>query len=57
MDPPPTADLVARIDLLQKELAELRRRLAALERTVGTSSEHPIDRTVTQGKVSYDWQS
>jgi hypothetical protein len=57
MDPTSVTDLQARIDQLLRDVAELRRRVAALERLVGTSSEHPTDRTVVQGKVSYDWQS
>lgn len=51
------ATLEAQIDQLQREVAELRRRLIALERLVGTVGEHPTDRKVVQGKVSYDWQS
>ena len=50
-------DLASRIDQLERELAELKRRLVALERMVGTDTEHPADREVVRGKVSYDWQS
>ncbi|MFY9716994.1 MAG: hypothetical protein WAK40_03550 [Thermoplasmata archaeon] len=57
MAAPSVPELVAQIDELRREVADLRRRLAALERLVGTGSEHPTDRSVVQGKVSYDWQS
>lgn len=57
MDPSSKEALEAQVDRLLREVAELRRRVVALERMVGTTSEHPVDRTVTQGKVSYDWQS
>jgi len=50
-------DLASRLDRLQQELAELRRRLVALERMVGTDAEHAGDREVVRSKVSYDWQS
>jgi hypothetical protein len=49
--------LEARVAELERQLADLRRRLIQLERLVGTGSEHPTDRAVTQGKVTYDWQS
>jgi len=51
------AELRARLDRLEAELKELRLRVQALERLVGTAGEHPADRTVVQGKVSYDWQA
>jgi hypothetical protein len=57
MAAPSVPDLLAQINQLRQELADLRRRVAALERLVGTGSEHPTDRSVVQGKVSYDWQS
>ncbi len=52
----PPADLQTKLDLLIREVEELRRRVAALERLVGASAEHNVDRSVVQGKVSYDWQ-
>lgn len=57
MEPAPSAALEARLDQLLREVAELRRRVVALERLVGTTSDHPTDRTTVQGKVTYDWQS
>ncbi len=52
-----SSDLAARLARLEQELRELRLRVAALERLVGSAGEHPADRTVVQGKVSYDWQA
>ncbi|MGP8078813.1 MAG: hypothetical protein ACLQD8_00450 [Thermoplasmata archaeon] len=57
MTPSFPPELEAEVEQLRKEIAELRRRLSALERLVGTASEHPTDRSVTQGKVTYDWQT
>jgi hypothetical protein len=57
MAAPSDSDLSTQIAELQKEVADLRRRLVALERLIGAASEHATDRTVVQGKVSYDWQS
>jgi hypothetical protein len=53
----PAVELKVRLDRLEAELKELRLRVQALERLVGTAGEHPADRTVVQGKVSYDWQA
>lgn len=49
--------LETRVAELERQLADLRRRVAQLERLVGSSAEHAADRDVTQGKVTYDWQS
>ncbi len=46
----------ARIERLERQVQELRTRLAALERLVGTSGEHSADRTTVSKKVTYDWQ-
>jgi hypothetical protein len=56
MAAPSPQELVDLLDQLRREVADLKRRIVALERLVGTSSEHATDRTVVQGKVSYDWQ-
>ncbi len=56
MSPDPSDELRSRLARLETELHELRLRVAALERLVGTAGEHAADRTVVQGKVSYDWQ-
>ena len=57
MAAPSAVGLEARIAQLEREVVELRRRIAALERLVGKGGEHPVDRSVTQGKVTYDWQT
>ncbi|MCI4336123.1 MAG: hypothetical protein L3K17_02870, partial [Thermoplasmata archaeon] len=61
---PPSSTMVdldpsssAKIAALEKELAELRRRLDALERSVAGMPEHGVDRRATRGKVVYDWQA
>ena len=48
-----TNDWIARVD---RELKELRARVVALERLIGTSGEHAADRSTVRQKVSYDWQ-
>jgi len=52
----PSDGLRSRLERLEQELRDLRLRVQALERLVGTAGEHPSDRSVVQGKVSYDWQ-
>jgi hypothetical protein len=47
-----------RIAELEREVQQLRIRIIALERLVGSSApEHPVDRGVVEGKVTYDWQA
>ncbi|HEV8049104.1 MAG TPA: hypothetical protein VGP88_00750 [Thermoplasmata archaeon] len=63
----PTTDAVAaRLDALEHQVADLRRRLAVLEarltQTTGASrleprEEHPLDRDAVKEKVVFDWQS
>jgi hypothetical protein len=57
MDDPASPDLPARIQQLEKELRELRLRLAELERRLDPRSEHPQDRSTVREKVAYDWQA
>lgn len=52
----PGAAVSERLARLEQEVRELRGRVAALERRVGTAAEHPSDRTTVREKVSYDWQ-
>lgn len=52
----PSSELLGRLDRLERELGELRARLVALERLMGSSAEHPADRSVVREKVAYDWQ-
>ncbi len=49
-------ELQARIDDLEREVRQLRARVAALERLVGNAAEHPADREVVREKAVYDWQ-
>jgi len=55
MDDP--AQMAARLDELEKELRDLRLRLALLEKQLDPRSEHPSDRTAVREKVAYDWQA
>ncbi len=57
MAPDPEAPLAERLARLEQELRELRARVAALERMVGSGQEHPSDRSTVRQKVAYDWQS
>jgi ribosomal protein L29 len=50
-------DPSARIAELEKELRELKARVIALERLMGTGEEHPSDQTTVRRKVAYDWQA
>ena len=56
MPPNSIPDPAARIDHLERELNELRLRLAALERLLDERLEHPTDRKTVRQKVTYDWQ-
>jgi len=49
-------DLSARLADLERDLRELRARVIALERMVGSGEEHPSDQTTVRRKVAYDWQ-
>jgi hypothetical protein len=57
MDDSPTPDLPARIQQLERELRELRVRLAELERRMDPRAEHPQDKATVREKVAYDWQA
>jgi prefoldin subunit 5 len=52
----PTSDLAAQIERLERELKELKSRLAALERLMKSAAEHPSDRRVVREKAVFDWQ-
>ncbi len=49
-------ELLERLTRLERDLQELRARLVALERLVGSSAEHAADRSTVREKVAYDWQ-
>ncbi len=53
----PTSPLVDRLDRLEKQIVEMRRRLDAIERSLTARSDHPGDRTAVREKVTFDWQS
>jgi hypothetical protein len=53
----PADDLAARLARAERELQELRVRVAALERLMGSGGLHPSDSSTVQKKVTYDWQS
>ena len=46
-----------RFDRIEKQLAEVRRRLVALERFIASKPDHPLDRAAVREKVVFDWQS
>lgn len=45
-----------RLAELERQLKELQKRVAVLERRLAIDREHPVDRTAVRGKVTYDWQ-
>ncbi|HTT14476.1 MAG TPA: hypothetical protein VMG81_01670 [Thermoplasmata archaeon] len=57
MSTPAPLDLPARLQQLEREVRELRLRIADLERKLEPRAEHPEDRTVVREKVTYDWQA
>jgi hypothetical protein len=46
-----------RIARLEQEVRELRARVVALERLVGTGGLHESDQATVRRKVEYDWQT
>ncbi len=52
--PAPVPD---RLDELERQVRDLRARIAVLERALGARDEHPADETVVRRKVTYDWQT
>jgi len=57
MSPANPPDLATRLDAVERELKELRLRVAALERMLGAGELHPADSATVQKKVVYDWQA
>jgi hypothetical protein len=51
------AAMADKLAQLEKDLRDLRARLAALEKQLDPRSEHPSDRTAVREKVAYDWQA
>jgi hypothetical protein len=52
----PDLKLLGRLDELEREVRQLRARVAALERLVGSAGEHSADAAVVRKKAVYDWQ-
>jgi hypothetical protein len=50
------AELESRLGDLEREVRQLRARVAALERLVGNAGEHSADKAVVREKAVYDWQ-
>jgi hypothetical protein len=50
-------DLASRIADLERDLRDLRARVATLEKLLQPRMENRIDRDVVREKVSYDWQA
>ena len=50
------AQLLERLNDLEREIRLLRARIASLERLVGNAGEHDADKTVVREKAVYDWQ-
>lgn len=48
--------LLGRLADLEREVRQLRARVAALERLVGNAGEHSADKAVVREKAIYDWQ-
>ena len=48
--------LRSRLEDLEREIRQLKARVAALERLVGNAGEHSTDRAVVREKAVYDWQ-
>ncbi|MFI5418545.1 MAG: hypothetical protein ACHQ2Y_06595 [Candidatus Lutacidiplasmatales archaeon] len=56
MAAPETAPLGQRVAELERQLRELRLRLAELELLVSPRRDNPADKTAIREKVVYDWQ-
>jgi hypothetical protein len=52
----PDSSFADRVTRLENELNELRARVRVLERSVGPTSEHAVDRAWVREKTTYDWQ-
>jgi hypothetical protein len=54
---PDTPAEIDRLDRIEKQLADVRRRLEALERFVASKPGNQLDRAAVREKVVFDWQS
>jgi hypothetical protein len=50
-------DLAARIQQLERDLRDLRLRVADLERRLNPRAENPDDQVAVRQKAVYDWQA
>jgi hypothetical protein len=50
-------DLASRLADLERDLRDLRARVAALEKLLAPRMENRVDSDVVRQKVSYDWQA
>jgi len=57
MTPADASDVADRLAAVERDLKELRLRVAALERMLGAGELHPADSATVQKKVVYDWQA
>jgi Tfp pilus assembly protein PilO len=57
MAPDDAAQMAAKLAQLEKDLRELRLRIAQLEQQLDPRAEHPSDKTAVREKVAYDWQA
>ncbi len=57
MSVPSPGDLSTRVQQLEREIRDLRLRLAEIERRLNPRTEHPEDKSTIREKVVYDWQA
>ncbi|MCI4330428.1 MAG: hypothetical protein L3K19_01085 [Thermoplasmata archaeon] len=57
MATPSAVDVEHRLAELDRQIRELRGRIAQIERRLAPRSQNPLDREATREKVTYDWQS
>ncbi len=57
MSVPAAPDLTARVAELERQLRDLRIRVALLEKGTAPRKENPDDRSTIREKVTFDWQS
>ncbi|MCI4348690.1 MAG: hypothetical protein L3J93_00495 [Thermoplasmata archaeon] len=57
MSAPPPTPTETRLIALEQLVRDLRARIAVLERALDVRGEHPVDQSVVQRKVTYDWQA
>ncbi len=57
MSLPAPSDVDRRLAELERQVRELRARVAWLEQTFAPRLDHPVDRATVREKVAYDWQA